>query len=118
MPKKTINGLEIEGVIPYGMGEAIIQDGGYIKKIIEGRFWCINYSNIAIVASVVYSIVPGDNKLAEPKPIDWAAYVGATPSEDIHEEETVEFAWRYGAKLAEKDARHIFPQLKDISYRQ
>lgn len=113
-PKKVFRGLEIEGIIPHGLGgDTFIKD--ISKRIVEGRFWCVNYSNIAIVAVITYSI--------RETPIDWAAYIGALPSEGYSEEDTIEFAFKYGAKLSENDARHFFPNsfrnipFGDISYR-
>lgn len=106
--KKTISGLEIEGIIPRGIGDVFLKDRS--KRIIEGRYWNVNYAGIAIVASVTY---------VREEPFDWSAYVGAhtqIPS-PYPEEETIEFVWKYGAKLSERDARHFFPNLKDIPYR-
>lgn len=99
-----INGLEIEGIIPHDMGDIMLKKQG--KRIIEGRYWNVNGSGMAIIASVTY---------AHDEPFDWSAYIGATPS-SCKEEETIEFVWKYGAKLSEKDARHFF-KLGDIPYR-
>lgn len=77
------------------------------KKIIVARYVNANYFAIAIVASVTY---------VDKKPIDWSAYIGATPS-DCAYRQTVEYVWKRGVKLRERDARHFFPELKDVPYR-
>jgi len=106
--RKTISGLEIEGIIPRGLGDVFLKDKG--KRIIEARYWNVNYAGIAIVASVTY---------AREEPLDWSAYIGAHSQVPISygEEETIEFVLNYGAKLSERDARYFFPDLKDIPFR-
>jgi len=89
--------------------------------MISHYYWNTNGMAVAIVAVV------------SPSGLDWAVYIGATPS-DTHyvgldgqlysvetsekrytsEEETVEWAARYGAKLSEEMARFLFAYVKEL----
>ena len=73
------------------------------KYSIEGRYYNANGFAVAIVASVNHDL-------------DWAAYIGAT-GDDKREGETVQAVLELGCKLAEKDARYFFPELKSTPYR-
>lgn len=73
------------------------------RYIAEKKYWNTNNFAIAVVARVTAGI-------------DWAAYIAATEY-DKPEKFTVHFAADHGAKLAEEDARHFFPELKDLRYR-
>ena len=74
------------------------------RRLITGRYYNANYYATAIVASVTEGI-------------DWAAYIGGA---DVRasEGEAVEYVAGYGCKLSEADARHYFPELKDMRYRR
>jgi hypothetical protein len=77
------------------------------KYCIEGRYFNAQGWAIGIAASITHEI-------------DWAAYIGATfgePVSSMTESETVQYVIKYGCKLAEKDARHFFPELKEARYR-
>lgn len=68
--------------------------------IAEGRYWCSNGFNLAIVATVT-DFGNGQG--------DWAAYIGASSDEVYRTEEGALIqAARYGAKLDEGDARYFF----------
>lgn len=73
------------------------------KKVIEGRYWNTNGVAIAIVAVIT-------------EEVDWAAYIGAT-KETMYEEEAVEWATKWGAKLSRSDALHYFPNI-ELPYRK
>lgn len=78
------------------------QEQGTRYKV-EGRYFNAQGWGIAIVASVV-------------RGLDWAAYIGATFG-PMTEQETADYVAKHGCKLHEKDARHFFPQFKDLQYR-
>ena len=80
------------------------QIGPQIRQFnIEGRYYNCNGFAVAIVASVT-------------EPIDWAAYIGADDGSHS-KRETVSFTADHGEKLPEEDARHYFPELKEMPYR-
>ena len=68
----------------------------------EGRYWNTDGYGCAVVASIGYGN-------------DWAAYIGGCDPQS--EEEGLMFVANHGAKLSEKDARHFFPTLDELSYR-
>ena len=69
----------------------------------EGRYFNAQGWGVAIVASVVHGL-------------EWAAYIGATWGATT-ERETIDYVAKHGCKLREEDARHFFPELKDMAYR-
>ena len=69
----------------------------------EGRFWNAQNKQIAIVAVV------SDR--------DWAAYIGTDAPDSYKELDTCKWTAEYGCKLTEEDARHFFPDIKDLPYR-
>ncbi len=77
------------------------------KRQLEGRYWNPSVEiygnlNICVIASIT-------------KDVDWAAYIGAAPG--VHYEEgALKVVAGSGAKLAEKDARHFFPDI-ELPYR-
>ena len=74
------------------------------RRIHTGRYFNCNYYATAIVATVTEGA-------------DWAAYIGGA-DDSAPERVAVESVARTGAKLSVKDARHFFPQFKDIPYRR
>ena len=69
----------------------------------EGRYWNTNGYPCAVIASIG---VEGA----------WAAYIGGCDPQN--EDEGLKFVAAYGAKLSEKDARHFFPELAEMPYRE
>ena len=68
----------------------------------EARYFNSNYHACAIVAVVT-------------EEVDWAAYINGCDA-DISEDECIAFVSSRGAKLAEWDARHFFPDI-ELPYR-
>lgn len=98
--------MKIEGIIPK---EAVWQKDIYVgnRLIKVARYYNANYFAIAVVGVVT---------LINNEPFDWACYIGATPS-DYPYVHTIEYVWKYGVKLSEKEARFYFPELKNVPYR-
>ena len=82
----------------------IRDDADKLQK--EVRYWNCGSAQISIVASVTRF---------HGEPFDWAAYIGADTLQT--EEACVQETLKHGCKLSEKDARHYFPEFKDIPYR-
>jgi len=68
----------------------------------EARYWNPGNANICVIASVT-------------KGIDWAAYIGANPNA-YKEQEALQWALEWGAKLSRQDAEYFFPEIK-LPYR-
>jgi hypothetical protein len=71
------------------------------KIYLEGRYWNANYKGICVVAVVT-------------KGVDWAAYIGA--DDGRREDDCLKWTATNGPKLAERDAKHFFPEIK-LPYR-
>lgn len=69
------------------------------------KFWSANGSNVAIVA------VSGKNA-------DWAAYIGALSGSSVTKEEVVEWVEKHGSKIGEYHARVLFPEFKNLRWRE
>ncbi len=66
--------------------------------IIGNRYWNANGIGVAVAA------------VAGQRGDDWAAYISAQP-DGASEEETTEFARRFGCKLRETEANVMFPSI-------
>lgn len=71
-----------------------------VKTYLEGRYWNTGEYAVAIMA-------------VSTEGVDWAAYIGATPSIGHREEDTMTHVCQWGSKLSERDARHFFPNIKE-----